>query len=135
MRFPNIPRKWRLYLQREEFAVRRNSVFLSLQRVLDHDDYLDDLDDDDFEDETPKRRGKSKSKVVVTSPSACRRWVHYGFAIVNPVTGWFLASQPAVSVGTVEAGFSSGCTSEMWFSSLSLTGFPSVVKSALGQSS
>lgn len=38
---------------------------LSLQRVLDHDDYLDDLDDDDFEDETPKRRGKSKSKVVV----------------------------------------------------------------------
>lgn len=36
---------------------------LSLQRVLDHDDYLDDLDDEDFEDETPKRRGKSKSKV------------------------------------------------------------------------
>lgn len=35
----------------------------SLQRVLDHDDYLDDLDDEDFEDETPKRRGKSKSKV------------------------------------------------------------------------
>lgn len=35
----------------------------SLKRVLDHDDYLDDLDDEDFEDETPKRRGKSKSKV------------------------------------------------------------------------
>ncbi|TNM99211.1 hypothetical protein fugu_013775 [Takifugu bimaculatus] len=34
----------------------------SLKRVLDHDDYLDDLDDEDFEDETPKRRGKSKSK-------------------------------------------------------------------------
>uniref|UniRef100_A0A3P8VAM3 D4, zinc and double PHD fingers family 2, like n=1 Tax=Cynoglossus semilaevis TaxID=244447 RepID=A0A3P8VAM3_CYNSE len=33
------------------------------KRVLDHDDYLDDLDDEDFEDETPKRRGKSKSKV------------------------------------------------------------------------
>lgn len=32
------------------------------KRVLDHDDYLDDLDDEDFEDETPKRRGKSKSK-------------------------------------------------------------------------
>uniref|UniRef100_A0A669DEZ2 D4, zinc and double PHD fingers family 2, like n=2 Tax=Oreochromis TaxID=8139 RepID=A0A669DEZ2_ORENI len=30
--------------------------------LLDHDDYLDDLDDEDFEDETPKRRGKSKSK-------------------------------------------------------------------------
>uniref|UniRef100_A0A671WHN6 D4, zinc and double PHD fingers family 2, like n=1 Tax=Sparus aurata TaxID=8175 RepID=A0A671WHN6_SPAAU len=35
------------------------------KRVLDHDDYLDDLDDEDFEDETPKRRGKSKSKVRV----------------------------------------------------------------------
>uniref|UniRef100_A0A673WLT3 D4, zinc and double PHD fingers family 2, like n=1 Tax=Salmo trutta TaxID=8032 RepID=A0A673WLT3_SALTR len=32
------------------------------KRVLDHDDYLDDLDDEDFEDETPKRRGKGKSK-------------------------------------------------------------------------
>lgn len=41
---------------------------LSMQRVLDHDDYLDDLDDEDFEDETPKRRGKSKSKVSVSSP-------------------------------------------------------------------
>lgn len=40
----------------------------SLQRVLDHDDYLDDLDDEDFEDETPKRRGKSKSKVSISSP-------------------------------------------------------------------
>lgn len=35
---------------------------LGFQRVLDHDDYLDDLDDEDFEDETPKRRGKGKSK-------------------------------------------------------------------------
>lgn len=43
-----------------------------MQRVLDHDDYLDDLDDEDFEDETPKRRGKSKSKVVVTSSSIFR---------------------------------------------------------------
>lgn len=40
-----------------------------LKRVLDHDDYLDDLDDEDFEDETPKRRGKSKSKVT-----AARWW-------------------------------------------------------------
>uniref|UniRef100_A0A3B4XU51 D4, zinc and double PHD fingers family 2, like n=1 Tax=Seriola lalandi dorsalis TaxID=1841481 RepID=A0A3B4XU51_SERLL len=43
---------------------------VSLQRVLDHDDYLDDLDDEDFEDETPKRRGKSKSKVCAVSYSA-----------------------------------------------------------------
>lgn len=41
----------------------KSDLILSLQRVLDHDDYLDDLDDEDFEDETPKRRGKSKSKV------------------------------------------------------------------------
>lgn len=46
--------------------MQRDSIQpLSLQRVLDHDDYLDDLDDEDFEDETPKRRGKSKSKVSV----------------------------------------------------------------------
>ncbi|XP_063046147.1 D4, zinc and double PHD fingers family 2, like isoform X2 [Engraulis encrasicolus] len=32
------------------------------KRILDPDDYLDDLDDEDFEDETPKRRGKGKSK-------------------------------------------------------------------------
>lgn len=46
------------------------TALISLQRVLDHDDYLDDLDDDDFEDETPKRRGKSKSKVSAKSKSA-----------------------------------------------------------------
>uniref|UniRef100_A0A8C5GS62 Zinc finger protein ubi-d4-like n=1 Tax=Gouania willdenowi TaxID=441366 RepID=A0A8C5GS62_GOUWI len=40
------------------------------KRVLDHDDYLDDLDDEDFEDETPKRRGKNKSKVSYCSASA-----------------------------------------------------------------
>lgn len=44
-----------------------NPVSFSLQRVLDHDDYLDDLDDEDFEDETPKRKGKSKSKVRTNS--------------------------------------------------------------------
>lgn len=36
---------------------------------MDHDDYLDDLDDEDFEDETPKRRGKSKSKVSLAVSS------------------------------------------------------------------
>lgn len=40
--------------------------------MLDHDDYLDDLDDEDFEDETPKRRGKSKSKVSVLTLMWCR---------------------------------------------------------------
>lgn len=47
--------------------------FFSLKRVLDHDDYLDDLDDEDFEDETPKRRGKSKSKVKAAF-AAARSW-------------------------------------------------------------
>lgn len=49
--------------------------FFSLKRVLDHDDYLDDLDDEDFEDETPKRRGKSKSKV--NTAFATVRWWKY----------------------------------------------------------
>lgn len=49
--------------------------FFSLKRVLDHDDYLDDLDDEDFEDETPKRRGKSKSKV--NAAFATVRWWKY----------------------------------------------------------
>ncbi len=34
------------------------------QRILEPEDYLDDLDDEDFEEETPKRRGKGKSKVT-----------------------------------------------------------------------
>ncbi|XP_016328241.1 zinc finger protein ubi-d4-like [Sinocyclocheilus anshuiensis] len=32
------------------------------KRILEPEDYLDDLDDEDFEEETPKRRGKGKSK-------------------------------------------------------------------------
>lgn len=50
------------------------------KRVLDHDDYLDDLDDEDFEDETPKRRGKSKSKVSTVAGHLCilqRRSIRY----------------------------------------------------------
>uniref|UniRef100_A0A673WPL8 D4, zinc and double PHD fingers family 2, like n=1 Tax=Salmo trutta TaxID=8032 RepID=A0A673WPL8_SALTR len=43
-------------------SVHLSYLELGFQRVLDHDDYLDDLDDEDFEDETPKRRGKGKSK-------------------------------------------------------------------------
>uniref|UniRef100_A0A672N0L9 Zinc finger protein ubi-d4-like n=1 Tax=Sinocyclocheilus grahami TaxID=75366 RepID=A0A672N0L9_SINGR len=34
------------------------------KRILEPEDYLDDLDDEDFEEETPKRRGKGKSKVT-----------------------------------------------------------------------
>lgn len=40
-------------------------IFLSTQRILEPDDFLDDLDDEDYEEDTPKRRGKGKSKVRV----------------------------------------------------------------------
>ncbi|XP_073514669.1 zinc finger protein ubi-d4 isoform X2 [Phyllobates terribilis] len=32
------------------------------KRILDPDDFLDDLDDEDYEEDTPKRRGKGKAK-------------------------------------------------------------------------
>ncbi|NXL54899.1 REQU protein, partial [Podilymbus podiceps] len=31
-------------------------------RILEPDDFLDDLDDEDYEEDTPKRRGKGKAK-------------------------------------------------------------------------
>ncbi|XP_043931731.1 zinc finger protein ubi-d4 isoform X2 [Protopterus annectens] len=34
----------------------------SFMRILDPDDFLDDLDDEDYEEDTPKRRGKGKAK-------------------------------------------------------------------------
>ncbi|KAG5263990.1 hypothetical protein AALO_G00270920 [Alosa alosa] len=43
-------------------STRIRKVRRCTERILDPDDYLDDLDDEDFEDETPKRRGKGKSK-------------------------------------------------------------------------
>lgn len=55
--------------------------FFSLKRVLDHDDYLDDLDDEDFEDETPKRRGKSKSKVKAPFATVCSQWQELYFSV------------------------------------------------------
>lgn len=36
---------------------------LPTQRILEPEDFLDDLDDEDYEEDTPKRRGKGKSKV------------------------------------------------------------------------
>lgn len=36
------------------------------QRILEPDDFLDDLDDEDYEEDTPKRRGKGKGKVGVS---------------------------------------------------------------------
>ncbi|XP_042705632.1 zinc finger protein ubi-d4 isoform X4 [Chrysemys picta bellii] len=34
----------------------------SFMRILEPDDFLDDLDDEDYEEDTPKRRGKGKAK-------------------------------------------------------------------------
>ncbi|XP_034280331.1 zinc finger protein ubi-d4 isoform X2 [Pantherophis guttatus] len=45
--------------------LQRIQDFLSLplnQRILEPDDFLDDLDDEDYEEDTPKRRGKGKAK-------------------------------------------------------------------------
>lgn len=41
--------------------------FLSTQRILEPEDFLDDLDDEDYEEDTPKRRGKGKGKVCKCS--------------------------------------------------------------------
>jgi zinc finger protein ubi-d4 len=38
-------------------------MLCSTQRIIEPDDFLDDLDDEDYEEDTPKRRGKGKSKV------------------------------------------------------------------------
>lgn len=34
---------------------------------MEPDDFLDDLDDEDYEEDTPKRRGKGKGKVKFLS--------------------------------------------------------------------
>lgn len=48
-------------------------MFLSTQRILEPDDFLDDLDDEDYEEDTPKRRGKGKSKVSIQGTSCSLR--------------------------------------------------------------
>lgn len=53
------------------FFILYSGLIVLPQRVLDPEDYLDDLDDEDFEDETPKRRGKSKSKVGLGLKKIC----------------------------------------------------------------
>lgn len=47
-------------------------ILLSTQRILEPDDFLDDLDDEDYEEDTPKRRGKGKSKVRGLGREVCR---------------------------------------------------------------
>ena len=45
-------------------ATKATCFPLSPQRVLEPDDFLDDLEDEDYEEDTPKRRGKGKGKVI-----------------------------------------------------------------------
>lgn len=47
---------------------RKPNVLSSEQRILEPDDFLDDLDDEDYEEDTPKRRGKGKGKVKLLWP-------------------------------------------------------------------
>ncbi|KFW73116.1 Zinc finger protein ubi-d4, partial [Pygoscelis adeliae] len=46
------------------------------KRILEPDDFLDDLDDEDYEEDTPKRRGKGKAKVRAAG------WVWLGPGVV-----------------------------------------------------
>ncbi|XP_005061364.1 PREDICTED: zinc finger protein ubi-d4 [Ficedula albicollis] len=41
------------------------------KRILEPDDFLDDLDDEDYEEDTPKRRGKGKAKGSLRSCFSC----------------------------------------------------------------
>uniref|UniRef100_H3APJ7 Double PHD fingers 2 n=1 Tax=Latimeria chalumnae TaxID=7897 RepID=H3APJ7_LATCH len=43
-----------------EFPINNNSR--TRKRILEPDDFLDDLDDEDYEEDTPKRRGKGRAK-------------------------------------------------------------------------
>lgn len=45
------------------FASFPHCIIATTQRILEPDDFLDDLDDEDYEEDTPKRRGKGKGKV------------------------------------------------------------------------
>uniref|UniRef100_A0A3Q2YW66 Double PHD fingers 2 n=1 Tax=Hippocampus comes TaxID=109280 RepID=A0A3Q2YW66_HIPCM len=45
-----------------DYAVGLNPAARTRKKILEPDDFLDDLDDDDYEEDTPKRRGKGKGK-------------------------------------------------------------------------
>ncbi|NXF27670.1 REQU protein, partial [Rhodinocichla rosea] len=44
------------------FPIFPSNPSVHSQRILEPDDFLDDLDDEDYEEDTPKRRGKGKAK-------------------------------------------------------------------------
>ncbi|KAG9346525.1 hypothetical protein JZ751_006836 [Albula glossodonta] len=46
----------------EFIGTTHNSSARLRKRILEPDDFLDDLDDEDYEEDTPKRRGKGKGK-------------------------------------------------------------------------
>uniref|UniRef100_A0A8C7LGC0 Double PHD fingers 2 n=1 Tax=Oncorhynchus kisutch TaxID=8019 RepID=A0A8C7LGC0_ONCKI len=50
------------------------------KRVLEPDDFLDDLEDEDYEEDTPKRRGKGKGKVICGKRYKNRPGLSYHYA-------------------------------------------------------
>ncbi|XP_061658853.1 zinc finger protein ubi-d4 isoform X2 [Syngnathoides biaculeatus] len=45
-----------------DYSASLNSATRTRKKILEPDDFLDDLDDEDYEEDTPKRRGKGKGK-------------------------------------------------------------------------
>lgn len=52
---PNVGSCWM-------FSFLPRLILLSTHGSTEPDDFLDDLDDEDYEEDTPKRRGKGKSR-------------------------------------------------------------------------
>ncbi|XP_028658117.1 zinc finger protein ubi-d4 isoform X1 [Erpetoichthys calabaricus] len=59
--FPSANSRTRKVLQPKE-ALQPYVARGNFMRILEPDDFLDDLDDEDYEEDTPKRRGKGKGK-------------------------------------------------------------------------
>lgn len=93
-------------------------ILLSTQRILEPDDFLDDLDDEDYEEDTPKRRGKGKSKVR-DSPGgwgACRIPLSYCFSLLssflNEISSHYQESNSSGLDTLVRASFCSSLQSK-----------------------
>lgn len=72
------------------------------QRILEPDDFLDDLDDEDYEEDTPKRRGKGKSKVRGRVPPPS--WPGCPLPVASLCLGRFAASSSRVEVLGPDSG-------------------------------
>ncbi|XP_061754319.1 zinc finger protein ubi-d4 isoform X2 [Nerophis ophidion] len=68
-RTPADPRASEEDLNLSDYTPGLNPATRIRKKILEPDDYLDDLDDEDYEEDTPKRRGKGKGKGRVGSSS------------------------------------------------------------------